>query len=71
MGDNANYSDYVNQFLIYNKCFDKTFIMYENNESEDEKEDIIRVFCKRFPEYKFKSSRDNTAFFFEKKKSGG
>lgn len=60
------YDDYITEFFCFSKNEDMSFIKYKHNETEEEKEDVIRFFCKHFPKYKFRNSYFHTAFIFEK-----
>lgn len=62
----TKYNDYITEFMYFCKKYDISFVKYKNNETESDKEDIIKFFSEYFPEYKFYNSYQHTAFFFEK-----
>lgn len=61
------YDDYITEFNYSNQQHNMSFIRYQHDETEEEKEEIILFFCKHFPNYKFYNSLEHTAFFYKKK----
>lgn len=60
------YDDYITEFLYTAKQLDNSFVQYKHNETEEEKEDIIRFFYKHFPGYEFNNSYWHTAMMYKK-----
>ena len=65
------YDDYITEFLYCSEHYPISFVKYKYNETEDEKEEVIRYFSKHFPDYKFYNSFHHTAFFFKKIDNAG
>lgn len=57
--------EYIRLFNYLITKYNYSFIKFTNNESENDKVDILRFFRHFYPNYKFHLSTENTALFYE------
>ena len=59
--------EYIRLFNYLITRYNHSFIKFINNESENDKVDILHFFKYFYQNYKFYLSTENTALFYEKK----